>query len=73
MLATPVHQHIGSGGTRFVSDDLVEHFLRTDIDMPQIFTTLNGRPGRDVLVALEAEATFSYLIPKLRVYHKHKF
>ncbi len=52
-----------------MSDDLVKHLLRTDIEIPQIFTTLKGRPGRDVLVALEAEATFSYLIPKLRVFH----
>jgi hypothetical protein len=37
--------------------------------MPQIFTTAKGRPGRDVLVALEAEATFSYLLPRLHLYH----
>ena len=69
ILSLPVHKQIDSGGKLCVNDDLVHHMLRTDIDMPQIFTTLEGRPGRDVLVALEAEATFSYLLPKLRVYH----
>jgi len=40
-----------------------------DIRLPQIFTTLKGRPGRDVLAALEAVATFNYLLPALQVVH----
>jgi hypothetical protein len=68
ILLMPV-ERLETGVTKLVRNDLVMHLLRTDIDMPQIFTTLKGRPGRDVLVALEAEATFSYLLPKLSVYH----
>lgn len=69
ILSLPIYTQVGSGGTPYVSDDLIIHLLRTDIELPQIFTTLNGRPGRDVLIALEAEATFSYLLPKLRLRH----
>lgn len=69
ILSLPVYRQVGSGGIPYVSDDLVIHLLRTDIEAPQIFTALNGKPGRDILVALEAEATFSYLLPKLHLYH----
>ena len=69
ILSLPVYRQLGSGGIPYVSDDLVIHLLRTDIELPQVFTSLNGRPGKDILVALEAEATFSYLLPKLRLYH----
>jgi hypothetical protein len=69
VLSTPVYKQFESGGTPYVSDDLLIHLLRTDIDMPQIFITPEGHPGIDILATLEAKATFSYLLPKLRLYH----
>ena len=69
ILSMPVRT-IRVGESHFVAEDLAKHLIRTDIDLPQIFTTLLGQPvGRDVLAALEAEATFSYLLPKIRTYH----
>lgn len=58
------------GENHYIAEDLAKHLTRTDIDIPQIFTTSKGQPiGRDVLVALQAEATFSYLLPKIRTFH----
>lgn len=69
ILSMPVRT-IRVGESHFVAEDLAKHLIRTDIDLPQIFTTLLGQPvGRDVLAALEAEATFSYLLPKIRTFH----
>ncbi len=55
------------GGSRYISNDLARHLTRRDIDIPQVFTTVKGQPiGRDVLAALQAEATFNYLLPKIQ-------
>jgi hypothetical protein len=68
-LAMPVRK-IRMGGRDYIPQDLADHLVRTDVDLPQIFATTNGqRPGRDILVALEAEATFGYLLPIIRVFH----
>jgi hypothetical protein len=69
VLAMPVQKVFVSDNCKFIRTDLIKHLLRSDIDKPQIFTTLAGRPIRDVLVALEAEETFRYLLPKIRAYH----
>jgi hypothetical protein len=52
-----------------LTEDLVKHLLRNDIDLPQIFVSVSGHPTRDLLIALEAKATFSYFLPKLQVHH----
>jgi hypothetical protein len=50
---------------RFIQEDLARHLLRNDIDLPQIFINMSKRPARDLLVALEAKATFQYYLPKI--------
>lgn len=69
ILSMPVRS-IRAGDRYYMEPALAAHLARTDIDFPQIFTTRPGQPiGRDILVALEAKATFSYLLPKLHIYH----
>jgi hypothetical protein len=69
ILAMPVRS-IRAGDNSYIAPDLAAHLTRTDIDLPQVFTTLKGQPiGRDILVALEAEAVFKYLLPKIHIYH----
>jgi hypothetical protein len=53
---------------RFIQEDLARHLLRNDIDLPQIFINMSKRPTRDLLVALEAKATFQYYLPKLNAH-----
>jgi hypothetical protein len=69
ILSMPV-RFIRVGDKNYIAPDLAAHLTRTDIDIPQIFTTLKGQPiGREILVALEAKATFTYLLPKINVFH----
>ncbi len=49
----------------FVKQDLALHLLRTDLKFPQVFISNEKRPPRELMVALEAKAVFSYLIPAL--------
>lgn len=58
-----------SGNAPLIRLDLARHFLRNDIAIPQIFALTTGRSSQDILVALEAAATFRYLLPKIRTYH----
>lgn len=58
-----------SGNAPLIRLDLARHLLRTDITIPQIFALAQGRPSKDIFVALEATATFRYLLPKLHTYH----
>src|SRR5258708_1180188 len=60
---------IGSGTSRFIRTDLVKHLLRSDIRIPQVFVSVDGYPNRELLVALEAQETFGYLLPKIGVPH----
>lgn len=61
-------ERVGIGN--FIRADLVKHLLRDDIDLPQVYSNSKGAGlTRQALVALEAQATFSYLLPKVRVYH----
>ncbi len=69
MLSMPI-QTLRLGSDNLIPPDLALHLTRTDIDLPQIFRTLKGQPvGTDILVALEAKATFRYLLPKIHTYH----
>lgn len=69
ILAMPVRS-IRVGETDYIAPDLAAHLTRTDIDLPQIFASSKGQPiGRDILVALEAEAVFKYLLPKIHIFH----
>jgi hypothetical protein len=69
ILGKPVRT-IAVGDSTYIARDLITHLIRNDIDMPQIFTSVKGQPiGREILVALEAEATFKYLLPKLHIFH----
>jgi len=58
-----------SGGKPLIRLDLARHLLRTDIQVPQIFSMAPGRLSSDVLVALQATATFRYLLPKIHTFH----
>jgi len=48
-----------------IPQDLVLHFLRTDLSAPQVFIANSTAPSREFLVACEAKAVFSYLLPAL--------
>jgi hypothetical protein len=48
-----------------IKQDLVLHFLRTDLKVPKLLISEGKKPPLDYLKALEARATFSYLIPTL--------
>ncbi|MGZ8842425.1 MAG: hypothetical protein ACXW18_02105 [Pyrinomonadaceae bacterium] len=48
-----------------IPQDLVLHFLRTDLSVPQVFIANSTSPSREFLVACEAKAVFSYLLPAL--------
>jgi len=61
------HYKRGSRNKGYVRTDLVRHILRGDIAFPQIFASRDWRSKRELLVALEAQATFEYLIPKISV------
>jgi hypothetical protein len=58
-----------SGNAPLIRLDLARHLLRNDISIPQIFALANGRSSQDILVALEAAATFRYLLPKISTFH----
>lgn len=58
-----------SGKSPLIRLDLARHLLRRDITVPQIFTLAEGRGAHDVFVALEAKATFRYLLPKVVTFH----
>lgn len=58
-----------SGDAPLIRLDLARHLLRSDISIPQIFALSTGRSRRDILVALEAAATFRYLLPKISTFH----
>jgi hypothetical protein len=69
ILAMPVRT-IRVGDKDYIAADLAAHLTRTDINLPQIFASSKGQPiGRDILVALEAEAVFKYLLPKIHICH----
>ena len=69
ILAMPVRS-IRVGGKDYIAPGLAAHLARTDIDLPQIFISSKGKPiGRDILAALEAEAVFKYLLPKIHIAH----
>lgn len=61
------HYNRGSKNKGYVRTDLVRHILRGDITLPQIFASRDWRSQRELLVALEAQATFEYLIPRISV------
>lgn len=48
-----------------IKQDLALHFLRPDLDLPQIFINDGANPSREFLKAIEARATFDYLLPAL--------
>ncbi len=48
-----------------IKRDLVLHFLRPDLDLPQLFVCQERRPPRELLKAVEARAVFDYLLPAL--------
>jgi hypothetical protein len=55
-------------GVKYVRADLVQHQLRTDIELPQIYSNLDQQKFlRDIMISLEAKAVFSYLLPRIRV------
>ena len=58
-----------SGNAPLIRLDLARHLLRNDIAIPQIFALATGRSSQDILVALEAAATFRYLLPKISTFH----
>ncbi len=58
-----------SGNAPLIRLDLARHLLRNDISIPQIFALTTGRSSQDILVALEAAATFRYLLPKISTFH----
>jgi hypothetical protein len=68
LLSQKVHKY-DSGNVPLIRQDVALHLLRKDITQPQIFASSTSRKTRDVLVALEACATFSYLSPKIHVHH----
>lgn len=50
-----------------IPQDLALHFLRKDLQLPQVFIGDGRRPSRELLVASEAKVVFSYLLPALSV------
>ena len=64
----PALQLESINGEKYVRADLIEHQLRDDIELPQIYSNLDQkRFARDIMMALEAKAVFSYLLPRIRV------
>ncbi len=53
----------GQSGTTIIKQDLALHLLRTDINVPGIFVTESIGASHPAMVALEAKAAFSYLLP----------
>jgi hypothetical protein len=45
LISLPVTRQAESGNARFISDDLIRHLSRTDIEIPQLFTTLEWMTG----------------------------
>lgn len=48
-----------------IKQDLALHFLRPDLNLPQLFIIEGVKPSRELLKAVEARATFDYLLPAL--------
>lgn len=48
-----------------IKQDLALHFLRPDVDLPQLFIYEGTEPSRELLKAVEARATFDYLLPAI--------
>ena len=58
-----------TGGVPLIRRDLARHLLRKDTPGEQIFAVGGKRSAREVLLALEAQCTFQYLVPKLATLH----
>jgi hypothetical protein len=48
-----------------IKQDLALHFLRPDLELPQVFINDGPKPSREFLKAIEARAVFDYLLPAL--------
>ena len=49
----------------FIRQDLLQHFLRADIELPSIFLTRNTKDTRRIMMSLQAQHVFAYLVPAL--------
>lgn len=52
-----------------IKRDIILHFARTDLQLPQLFITDAARPSREFLVGLEAKEAFKYILPVLGILH----
>lgn len=59
----PLHLESAVAVYGSIKQDVANHLLRQDLELPQIFVTNDQRPPRDTLIALEAKAIFTYILP----------